>query len=827
MRYYYLILILFWTSIFGTNGQAQSVTLESLSIAECLRIAQEKEANGDKKEATRFLNQAGNIEWENKNYPQAILHFEKSIRLNNDIGNDNGITMLNNNLGMIYADMHEYEKSLNYFQKTLASRRNMGEKGSIISSLINISVVMNNLKRYSESAVQLEEALTLARELNSPDLMRSCYGMLSETYEKAGNSNESRRYFDLYRTFHEKTQKDKEREFKTLAEKAQLEAELIAEKKHIADLELEVKNQKLKEKEVELFESDRSIQNLMSNVSKKEMAIRLLSREAEARKKDAQIKDLKIKEEQAKNQINRLVRNALIAGLALVGVIAFIIFRQYRQKQKINQQLAAQNEEIAAQRDNLKMLNEEINQQKEEILAQRDNLAELNEQLGQANAEVSWINKALEREKNVVTHQNRALEKNNQVLLKLVKSPQIQNGHWEKALINLIETVATQLNISYVSVWQFIPHDESRMICIKCYNAETQKYEARDIIEEASHPQYFAAIRNGETLIADSLKKSNHFVEFGEAYFEEKNLKSRLDMPFFIQGVAGGAISCEVSEKKREWSLLDENFLKSINDIVLIAYKSYQRRQAEIQIKRQKEQIEQEREKSDKLLLNILPEATALELKEKGEATPQSYEMVTVLFTDFSGFTQIAAKLQPVEVIQELDYCFAAFDEIIEKYNLEKIKTIGDAYMCAGGIPLSNQTNPLDAVRAGLEIQAFMEKFKQEKLQKGEATWEARVGIHTGPLVAGVVGKKKFAYDIWGDAVNTASRMESSGEPGKVNISGATYELIKNQFECTYRGKVYAKNKGDVDMYFVESELSKPAQAPLIAQASAMSISNA
>jgi class 3 adenylate cyclase len=819
MRYCYLILILIGLLGGLELAQAQGIRLESLSIAECLRIAQEKEQAGDKKEATRFLNQAANIEWENKNYSQAILHFEKSIRLNTEVGNENGITMLHNNLGMIYADKHEYEKSLAYFQKTLASRRKSNEKGSIISSLINISVVLNNLKRYQESATQLEEALGLARELNSPDLMRSCYGMLSETYEKAGNSSESRRYFDLYRTFHEKTQKDKEREFKSLAEKAQLEAELIEEKKRIAELELEVKSQKLKEKEVELSQSDKSIQDLMSRVTKKDLAIRLLNREAEARKKDAEIKDLKIKEEQSKNQINRLVRNALLVGLALLGIIAFIIFRQYRQKRQINIQLAAQNQEIAEQRDNLKLLNEEINQQNEEILAQRDNLAELNEQLGQANAEVSWINKALEREKNVVTLQNRTLEKNNQVLLKLVKSPQVQSGHWEKALINLIETVANQLSISYVSVWQFIPNDDTRMICIKCYNSQTEKYEARDMIEESTHPNYFAAIRNGETMIADSLKKTTTFAEFGEAYFETKNIKSRLDMPFFIQGIAGGAISCEVTEKKHEWTLLDENFLKSINDIVLIAYKSYQRRQAEIQIKRQKEQIEIEREKSDKLLLNILPEAIALELKDKGVATPQSYEMVTVLFTDFSGFTQIAAKLQPEEVIRELDYCFAAFDEIIEKHNLEKIKTIGDAYMCAGGIPLPNQTNPIDAVKAGLEIQAFMAQFKQAKFQKGEAAWEVRVGIHTGPLVAGVVGKKKFAYDIWGDAVNTASRMESSGEVGKVNISGSTHQLIKEHFECTYRGKIYAKNKGEVDMYFVEHEIIKSAQAPSLEQA--------
>lgn len=228
--------------------------------------------------------------------------------------------------------------------------------------------------------------------------------------------------------------------------------------------------------------------------------------------------------------------------------------------------------------------------------------------------------------------------------------------------------------------------------------------------------------------------------------------------------------------------------------------------QSKEEIEAQRDAIEQEREKADELLLNILPYETSKELKEKGSATPKSYKMVSVLFTDFKGFTKIAAKLSPEEVIQELDRCFKAFDDIVEKYHLEKIKTIGDAYMCAGGIPTVNHTNPTDAVKAGLEMQRFMEKMHEEKAVKGEDFWEVRIGVHTGPLVAGVVGRKKFAYDIWGDAVNTASRMESSGEPGKVNISGETHALVQEHFICTYRGKIPAKNKGEIDMYFVEGE---------------------
>lgn len=228
--------------------------------------------------------------------------------------------------------------------------------------------------------------------------------------------------------------------------------------------------------------------------------------------------------------------------------------------------------------------------------------------------------------------------------------------------------------------------------------------------------------------------------------------------------------------------------------------------QKNIEIEAQKQLIEIERQKSDDLLLNILPLETANELKEKGKATPQSYEMVTVLFTDFKGFTNIAEKMTAEQVISELDYCFLNFDKIVDKYNLEKIKTIGDAYMCAGGVPVANTTNAYDAVMVGLEMQEFMNKWKEAKKAKKEPYFELRLGIHTGKVVAGVVGTKKFAYDIWGDAVNIAARMESSGEIAKVNVSGTTYELVKDKFTATYRGKVPAKNKGEIDMYFIDAK---------------------
>jgi class 3 adenylate cyclase len=220
--------------------------------------------------------------------------------------------------------------------------------------------------------------------------------------------------------------------------------------------------------------------------------------------------------------------------------------------------------------------------------------------------------------------------------------------------------------------------------------------------------------------------------------------------------------------------------------------------------------IEQEQKRSDELLLNILPAATAEELKQHGKTKAKFYDSVTVLFTDFESFTKISERLSPEELVSELDSCFQAFDRITTKYGIEKIKTIGDSYMCAGGLPTPNHSHPKDVVNAAIEMHEFLEQLAIKHVRKMKPVFKARIGIHTGPVVAGIVGSKKFAYDIWGDTVNTASRMESSGEIGRINISQSTYELVKEDFNCLHRGKIKAKKKGVVDMYFIETKVLSP-----------------
>jgi len=216
------------------------------------------------------------------------------------------------------------------------------------------------------------------------------------------------------------------------------------------------------------------------------------------------------------------------------------------------------------------------------------------------------------------------------------------------------------------------------------------------------------------------------------------------------------------------------------------------------------QELDKEKKVSEKLLLNILPEEIAAELKVSGTATARLFESVTVLFADFKGFTQLSEKLTPTDLVNEIHYLFSAFDEIVEKNGLEKIKTIGDAYMAVSGLPLINSNHAINAVKAACEIRSFMQSYQTQRAAIKKPFFEARIGLHSGSVIAGIVGTKKFQYDIWGDTVNLASRMESSGEPGKVNISDSTNQLVKNHFSTSYRGKIIAKGKGEVDMYFVE-----------------------
>lgn len=240
----------------------------------------------------------------------------------------------------------------------------------------------------------------------------------------------------------------------------------------------------------------------------------------------------------------------------------------------------------------------------------------------------------------------------------------------------------------------------------------------------------------------------------------------------------------EIEEKNRQL----KNYAEHLEDMVA-------KRTAELEL---------ERDKSERLLLNILPKQTAAELKETGLSTPRGYRQVSIVFTDFVGFSVIASQVTPADLVETLSECFNAFDNITAAYNLEKIKTIGDSYMAAGGIPQSNTSNPEDAVRAALAMRNWVDAWNVRREAAGLIHWKMRTGVHTGELVAGVIGNKKFAYDVWGDSVNVASRMEAYGEPGKVNVSEVTRGLLNGAFAFEDRGEIEIKHGRQMKMFFVE-----------------------
>lgn len=319
-----------------------------------------------------------------------------------------------------------------------------------------------------------------------------------------------------------------------------------------------------------------------------------------------------------------------------------------------------------------------------------------------------------------------------------------------------------------------------------------KKHNLKDQISDANLQLY------------ELMQNSGNYKEALERYIQHDvyqdsiiNLENVQNMANLEVGKKEAELKVETQKRKNQriiiWSTVGVLFLTS-----LLAYGLFKRHKF---VKATNKIIAAEKDRSDKLLLNILPEETAQELKDKGRVEAKKFPSVTVLFTDFKGFTSYAENLSPEMLVKTIDHYFSEFDNIMEKYGLEKIKTIGDAYMAVGGLSFDHVDQAKEMVLAAKEMNAFVTKAKHDDFT--DATFDIRIGINTGPVVAGVVGSKKFAYDIWGDTVNIASRMESCSEPGRINISENTYNIIKNDFECEYRGKIAVKNRGEMEMYFV------------------------
>lgn len=335
---------------------------------------------------------------------------------------------------------------------------------------------------------------------------------------------------------------------------------------------------------------------------------------------------------------------------------------------------------------------------------------------------------------------------------------------------------------------------------------DTQKDSLEKEVASLSEVQMKAELMLAmQNHLLDSLKMAG----MEESFEQEKNamlLKEQAQqLELQEQQIALQENELQLQSSQRNFFLAIAGLLAVLAIGAYLRFSGIRKYNAILEDKNQDLQVE--RAKSEELLLNILPSVVAEELKNTGVAQARRYESATVMFTDFKNFSAIAKEMKPEALVKELDIYFKAFDDIIAKYNLEKIKTIGDAYLCVGGLPDVEGNTPQDVVKAAFEIQQLLSELKANRAAAGLPYFEARIGIHSGPLVAGVVGSKKFAYDIWGDTVNIAARMESNGSPWQVNISEATYQLVKNDFQFDFRGILPIKNRGEVGMYFVKDKI--------------------
>ena len=321
--------------------------------------------------------------------------------------------------------------------------------------------------------------------------------------------------------------------------------------------------------------------------------------------------------------------------------------------------------------------------------------------------------------------------------------------------------------------------------------------------------------RSDESIVIDNAYADDQFSN--DPFVNENRILSMICLPITSKGKKTGMLYLENNLIKGAFNknriktlqLLSGQIGISIDNAILYENLEEKVQERTEEIEKQKIQIQVEKEKSEKLLLNILPRKTAEELKSTGQYKAQSFNAVTVMFCDIVNFTSLAEKLDANTLVHELHEFFTGVDDIVSSYNIEKIKTIGDAYLCATGFDDSDHISSASLmINAALSILQFLEKLNLEKTEQNRLPFMIRIGIHIGPVTAGVVGKSKYAYDIWGDAVNVASRLETNSEKGRINISGELYEIIKNEFECEYRGKIDAKNKGSIDMFFVKTRLT-------------------
>ncbi|WP_375338941.1 adenylate/guanylate cyclase domain-containing protein [Ancylothrix sp. D3o] len=370
-------------------------------------------------------------------------------------------------------------------------------------------------------------------------------------------------------------------------------------------------------------------------------------------------------------------------------------------------------------------------------------------------------------------------------------SQPIYSGDIIAAYQEITQAASKTLSVERASIWHY-NEDRNGLNCINLYQKSLNKHSSGSQLFAADFPAYFQAMEADRAIAANYARTDPRTKEFCESYLIPCGITSMLDVPIRVAGRTVGVVCLEQVGKARKWALEEQNFASYLGYIAALAIEAGDRKQAQ-------EALRQEQEKVERLILNILPAPIAERLKQNYTSIADHFEEVTVLFADIVGFTELSAYISPTELVNNLNQIFSSFDQLADRHDLEKIKTIGDAYMVVGGLPMPRKDHAEAIAEMALDMQ-----IELAKLSKGIGlNFTIRIGINTGPVVAGVIGLKKFTYDLWGDTVNTASRMESHGIPGAIQVSETTYLLLRHKYTFQERGMSYIKGKGDMLTYLL------------------------
>ena len=389
------------------------------------------------------------------------------------------------------------------------------------------------------------------------------------------------------------------------------------------------------------------------------------------------------------------------------------------------------------------------------------------------------------------------LRRQQTALMQLAQCKPIYSGDLAFAWWEIVETAARTLGVERASVWMYNTK-RTKLRCLDLYEASQNLHTAGLILSATDYPSYFKALSTSRAIAADNAQIDPRTQEFTEFYLTPLGITSMLDVPIRLGGEIVGVLCYEHIGMQRQWGLEEENFATYLANMAALAIEANTRKQAQKALRIEQEKVEQ-------LLLNVLPPPIVSRLKHKQSSIADHFAEATVLFADIVGFTTIADLISPTSLVDLLNEIFSSFDLLTQKYGLEKIKTIGDAYMVAGGIPTPRNDHAQAIANLALDMQQAITRFNQEHNEN----FSIRIGIHTGPVVAGVIGIKKFIYDLWGDTVNTASRMESHGLAGCIQVTDTTYNLLQDQFLFEERGTIPVKGKGQMRTYFLKGIKSK------------------